>query len=422
MSKNPKSKFRGNIFIKMTSVRKYILENWKHTIRNPWEKGQGMITLPKPFSSPSIEALFADFYYWDTYFINVGLLADGFKEQAKNNLDNIAFFIKHMGYMPNASHLHYSSQPPLFTRAVYDYYAYTKDVNILKEYLPAMLLEYEFFMNDRITDVGLNQYGCVHFIKSQLDEHYKYFSQRVGIEKETREEQYEFVKNMFAVAESGWDCSPRFDTKVKRFAMDEYLPIDLNCLLYDIERKISDIYAIFGEKENSKKFAEYAQKRKLLISRYMLTENGIYQDYNFVNNTHSKVISVASFYPYLVGLSNDKDVLNKLLEKLELDYGISACEYQENKEYLQWDYPIMWAPLTYFVYEALMCNDMEQEARRIAMKYMQTVERTFDKTGIVWEKYNAKTGEVGDTRESGKNPMLGWSAGIYEYFSGQLKD
>ena len=154
----------------------------------------------------------------------------------------------------------------------------------------------------------------------------------------------------------------------------------------------------------------------------MLMECGLYQDYNFVKNIHSKVISAASFYPYLVGLSGDKDGLNKLLEKLELEYGISTCEYQEKEEYLQWDYPIMWAPLTYFVYEALVGNDMLQEARRIASKYMQTVERNFDKTGIVWEKYNAKTGGVGDTRESGKNPMLGWSAGIYEYFSQQLKN
>ena len=62
-----------------------------------------MVALPKPFSTPSIELLFEDFYYWDTYFINLGLLTDGFVEQAKNNLDNIAYFIRHMGYIDGIS-------------------------------------------------------------------------------------------------------------------------------------------------------------------------------------------------------------------------------------------------------------------------------------------------------------------------------
>ena len=77
-------------------VCEYILKNWKNTIRDTSHKGHGMVALPKPFSTPSIELLFEDFYYWDTYFINLGLLTDGFVEQAKNNLDNIAYFIRHM--------------------------------------------------------------------------------------------------------------------------------------------------------------------------------------------------------------------------------------------------------------------------------------------------------------------------------------
>ena len=316
----------------MEQVEHYITKNLQKTIRTPFDKGQGIVQLPKPFSSPAIEAKFADFYYWDTYFINLGLLADGLMEQAKNNLENIAFFIRNMGYMPNASHLHYTSQVPLFTRAVFDYFTYTHNENVIKEFFDAILIEYDFFMKDRMTEIGLNQYGCVNFIKSQLDRHYDYFSQRVGVKKETDTEKIHFVRNMFAVCESGWDCSPRCDAADERFAMDRFVQIDLNALLYDVENKISTFYEMLGDLVNAEKFAGYAKERASLINQYMKDkDSGFYLDYNFANKELSKVKSTASFYPYVVGISNDKEKIKELLALLELEFGVSTCEYQEKK-------------------------------------------------------------------------------------------
>ena len=404
-------------------VSEYILKNWENTIRDTSHKGHGMVALPKPFSTPSIEPLFEDFYYWDTYFINLGLLVDGFIEQAKNNLDNIAYFIRHMGYMPNASHLHYTSQPPLFTRAVYVFSACTKDKNVLKDYFDAILQEYNFFMNDRMTEIGLNQYGCANFLKSQIKDLYGYFSKRVGVEKETEEEQINFIKDMFAICESGWDCSPRFDTLTQPFVAHKFTQVDLNCLLYDMENIISEIYDFLGERENSVKFKMLAEERKRCMNAYMLNrENGLYYDYNFVDKCFSKVVSDVSFYPYLFGVSSDVEGLKELLKRLELPHGISACEYEEKSKYLQWDYPMMWAPNVYFAYEALVKNGLETDAKRIAIKYRETVERNYTKTGILWEKYNAKTGEVGTAKDSTAHPMLGWTAAVYQYLGKKLND
>ena len=116
-----------------------------------------------------------------------------------------------------------------------------------------------------------------------------------------------------------------------------------------------------------------------------MKEVGFYNDFNFVDKSFSGVISTASFYLYAVGLVKDKLGAKKLLELLEFPYGVSTCEYKEKESYLQWDYPLMWAPQMYFVYEALKASELYEEAERIATKYMQTVERNFDKTGILWE-------------------------------------
>ena len=70
------------------TVNDYIRENWKNSIRAGENKG-----LPYPFNSPSCEQTsdvgFENFFYWDTYFINLGLLCDGMRDQALNNIKNI---------------------------------------------------------------------------------------------------------------------------------------------------------------------------------------------------------------------------------------------------------------------------------------------------------------------------------------------
>ena len=54
------------------------------------------------------------------------------------------------------------------------------------------------------------------------------------------------------------------------------------------------------------------------------------------------------------------------------------------------------------------------------MKYRETVERNYIETGILWEKYNAKTGGIGSAKDSAAHPMLGWTAAIYQYLGNEL--
>ena len=140
-------------------VTAYILENWENTIRRPGDTVHGMVRLPKPFTVPCAKVMFTDFYYWDTYFTNLGLMRSGLDGQAENNLDNIKFFIDNLGYMPNANHLLDRSQPPLFTRGVYDLYKFRGDEGVIRKYIDAVLRELSFFRADRTVFEGLAAYG-----------------------------------------------------------------------------------------------------------------------------------------------------------------------------------------------------------------------------------------------------------------------
>ena len=408
----------------MTKVTKYIKQNWDNSVHTPDEQSRGIVKMPKPYSVPcaNIKDVFSDFYYWDTYFANLGLMLDGKAEQAENNLDVMAYFVRNLGYIPNANHLLDRSQPPLFTRGVWDLYQFTDEKRVLEKYIGEIVKEYRFFQYERDTRIGLAQYGT-NITKNNLPEQYAWLSDRIGEYRDTFEEQMELATDLMCIAESGWDFNPRFHTAERKFAVREFAHLELNCLLYDVEQKISQMFEIINDKEQSEVFLAYAKERKEKMESYMLDkESGIFYDYNFEKDCFSSVTSCASLYPFAVGISNDKEAAKKVLEKLELPYGLAACEYRgEDADYLQWDYPSMWPSNVYFAYVGLKQIGLTEDAKRIAEKYLHTVERCFEKTGALWEKYDAKSGIVSVTQEYETPEMMGWTAGVYRFLEDDLE-
>ena len=76
------------------------------------------------------------------------------------------FFInKHLplqryGFVPNGGRIYYTkrSQPPLLTWMVYSYYEATNDEGFVREMLPMLDKEYQFWMNNR--SVYVPDCGC----------------------------------------------------------------------------------------------------------------------------------------------------------------------------------------------------------------------------------------------------------------------
>ena len=50
---------------------------------------------------------------------------------------------------------------------------------------------------------------------------------------------------------------------------------------------------------------------------------------------------------------------------------------------------------------------------RIATKYVRAIEKIFEETGTLWEKYNVTDGSIKVTDEYEMPEMLGWTSGIY---------
>ncbi len=398
----------------MDKISLYIKDNWVKTF-HPAKDLTGNVKINHPYVSPCATDFYTEMFYWDTYFINIGLMLDGYSEQAKNNIDNISRFINELGFMPNANYILDRSQPPFFTRMVYDYYERTGDRSIIDDYIGTILKEYEFWQTRRKNPLGLNSYGT-HGSEAEIMQNYNCHHGRVLENGETTEEKQQIGRDIMAIAESGLDFNMRFKTPKSRIAAHEFSHLDLDCILYDMEIKTAEMLRLLKRESEAEIFEKNAERRKELIDKYYLTKDGIYLDYNFLTNKHSEILSAISLYPYAFGVSSDKDGALKVLKRLELQYGLSACEYRDDDVFYQWDYPCMWPAATCLAYMGLKRIGLLGDALRIADKYISVVRSIFEETGRLWEKYDALTGKIAVTSEYATMPMMGWTAAVYRYF------
>ena len=390
-----------------SSADLFIEQNIDSFTRECKEDRGTLIGLPYPFSIPS-ENHFEEMYYWDTYFTNLGLIASGRLEQAKNNTDNMLFLVERYGFVPNASRITFlnRSQPPFLSLAVRDIFSETKDTAWLGDAYTTLKKEHLFWSENRGTLTGLSAYRGFAEEKeaSYLAER---FFQRTGLRCDA--EDIDVARHMRLCYESGWDINPRWG--IRGF---DFIHVDLNSVLYAAEMCMSDFAKILENGEEAL-WREKAEKRRELMRRYLKKEKGYFSDFDFVNGKFSGIFSAASFYPLFAGLADEKEAESTvaMLCRLEAEYGVVACERNDCPGNFQWNYPNGWAPHQYIIFRALKNYGYDVQARRIAEKYVSLVNKVFSQTGNLWEKYNVVAGDVNVNTESPMPPMMGWSAGVY---------
>lgn len=401
----------------MSKLKEYILENWENTIRfNPEDDridGDTRIGLPKPYTVPSIANHFQEMYYWDTYFINRGLIISGRIDQAINNTENMFYLIDRYGFMPNGNRHCYlnNSQPPFLSIMVKEIFDITKDKEWLKNAVYYLEKEYKFWDEKRKTGIGLTQYSCNKEGAIAANK-YKGFVERISKYPEGHSNE-DLSCQYITICESGWDITPRWG-----FETENYVQVELNALMFAFESNMADFCCILGI-NGAEKWAHKAENRKALMNKYML-KDGVFYDYNFKTGKISDILSSASFYPMFVEMVTHEQAkaLDDILCRLEAEYGIVATEKQADEFTYQWQYPNGWAPQQNLVMQGLAKYGYKEDATRVAKKYVDLVETNFEKTNNIWEKYNVVTGGIDVADESSHRhsvlpPMMGWTAGVY---------
>ena len=198
--------------------------------------------------------------------------------------------------------------------------------------------------------------------------------------------------NVLAEAESGWDLTARFMGR----CMD-FLPIDLNSLLYLYEVDLAKAYEELGDIKKKEKFYEKARVRNQVITELMWDEKtGYFYDYDFVNREKSHLVTIAGVFPLNVGIASAKQaerVVSVIQKDLQEKYGIvQSVRFVEN---FQWDWPNGWAPMQLRTIEGLMRYGYNRLAKRIVLKWLSLNIEIFKETGNLWEKYDVVHGKIG---------------------------
>ena len=409
--------------------------------------GNSLLPLPYPYVVPG--GRFREIYYWDSYFTMLGLKASGEKLLLENMVKNFDYLITRFGHIPNGNRSYYlsRSQPPFFCMMV-EMLASIKGNRVYKKYLPSMLKEYAYWMAGADTlkkgesvkhavkledGTILNRYWDENDIPRQ--ESYKQDVEtadtaalelamviKVASEEQLKEildrRRNETYRDLRAAAESGWDFSSRWFTdpaKLSSVQTTKIIPVDLNCLLYQLETTIAKALKQNRKTKQALQYTRKATARKKTILQYCWNaEKGFFFDYNYVMNQQSDIITAAGIFPLFVKIATPAQAVAvaKTIESTLLkDGGIVTTT---NTTGQQWDAPNGWAPLQWIAVNGFKNYNRITLAKTIALRWLSLTEKVYANTGKLMEKYNVE--DLSKEAGGGEYPAqdgFGWTNGVY---------
>ena len=417
---------------KKHSLRRHIQELWLVLERKNRRDRGSLVAIPYTYVVPG--GRFAEQYYWDSYFIMIGLANDGEWDRVEGMIKNFTYMIRKFGFIPTANRTYYlsRSQPPFFSHMVKLLARNNNRTLTLLEYLPYMLGEYRFWTKSMRTLEKMEEASAMRRLVRMPDGAMmgRYFDNKKTPRPESLQEDKdvvgdiagEYTEKLFldlrAAAESGWDFSSRwFDDSndIKTIHTTDIVPIDLNCLLYHLEATIAETYQLMFQPILARKFRRLAEKRMAAINRYLWDDNKQYfMDYDFRTGKRTKQMSLAGVYPLYVKIATPEQAkaVAKRLEKDFLKPGGLVTTLVETGQ--QWDSPNGWAPLQWIAILGLREYGYHELADKIKKRWMKTCEGVYKRESKMVEKYNVITpNKLGGGGEYLLQDGFGWSNGVY---------
>ena len=341
---------------------------WKHlyrevTINNETVKGCTFLPLKhKEIIVPG--GRFREVYYWDSYWIILGLLNCNMLQSARKLVENQLFLVDKYGFVPNGSRTYYlhRSQPPVLTLMVYKVYEYTQDIVWLKNVIKTVEKEYEYWTNEP-RQVEIKKNDKVYYLS-------RYYS---SIQKPRQESHYEDVKgcidledkdkrivyqNIRSTAMTGWDFSSRwaydeeedffgktFDKFVDMFDDEDYDDIivvqfeamDFDDIIDDISDDENDDKQIkhfnkYAKSHNIYKHSKHVEKRQQKIKDFMQKLDTIHVipvDLNYL------LLLIEHFISFFYKILNDEVNYEKYQElcSTRLNAMMNILYDKENKQF-----------------------------------------------------------------------------------------
>ncbi|MFZ1945508.1 MAG: trehalase family glycosidase [Acidobacteriaceae bacterium] len=334
-----------------------------------------LLYLPFPYiAGGGSESAFPEIYGWDTQFTNLALIDHGRLDIMRWNMLDQLSQIERFGKVLNGNRSFYITrgQPPLLAWSVQNYLAVKNDDDELAM-LAYPLLEraYVHYWN-----------GPLHATPTGLS------TCRDGGDKGMPPE-------LASECESGLDYTPIFGGKIT-----ECVPIHVNCALVRQAQVLAMLADRFGWKDKAARWKKEASDRANRINQYCWDDaKGAYMEYNYVRKTQLPYYSLNTFWPLWAGIAS-KTQAKRVVDNIGLfdrPFGMTFTDKtypNPHPEFtaLEWAYPEAWPPQQIIVAMALQRYGNQKQARDVSRRYIGNMVTTWEKTGLLWERYNALDG------------------------------
>jgi len=408
-------------------ITRHIEKLWDILTRDPEISRNSLIELPSPYIVPG--GRFREIFYWDSYFTMLGLQVSGRIDMIENMINNFVFLLNKFGYIPNGNRTYFlgRSQPPFFSCMV-QLLSEEKGKDVLVNYLPALQKEYDFWMNGNVQISDKNNFfkhvaympgGSIlnrYWDESETPRPEAY-RKEIELAKEVKNKNKLF-RDLRAACESGWDFSSRWFKNKNEFSSihtTDIIPVDLNCLLLNLEETIADAFHFSGDKLMVEKFKTLADKRKQSINKYCWNDGkGFYFDYDLIENKQKDSFTLAAVFPLYFNVASEEQaekVALILKEKFLANGGLLTTTETTDQ---QWDAPNGWAPLHWIAIIGLAKYNHLELATEIAKRWMDLNKKVYESTGKMMEKYNLVVANL--EAGGGEYPAqdgFGWTNGVY---------
>ena len=410
-----------------TDVEDHIDALWPVLTRKADEPRPHSSLLPLPHRYVVPGGRFREVYYWDSYFTMLGLEESGRHELVADMVRNFAWLIDRYGHVPNGNRTYYlsRSQPPFFASMV-QLLAERGGVETWREFLPALRREYEFWMDGAATVAkGAAYRRVVRLADGTLLNRYwddrdtpreEAYREDVETARASGRPHAEVYRSLRAAAESGWDFSSRWladGRTLDTIRTVEILPVDLNCLLFNLEDTLARAYRATGDLTESSRMATRARDRRRAINGlFWNPKAGAYEDYLWKERRLAGHLSAATLYPLFYGIAGAaqaKDVAATVERRLLAPDGLATTTVRSGQ---QWDAPNGWAPLQWIAIQGLDRYGHADLAQEIAARWIRENVEIFRATGRLVEKYDV-SGD--DAARGGEYPLqdgFGWTNGV----------
>ena len=229
-----------------------------------------------------------------------------------------------------------------------------------------------------------------------------------------------FYRNVRASAESGWDFSTRWmrdSSDLRTLETTELIPIDLNALLFNLERTIAAFRRFRHQQADSAvavSFTDRATRRQRAL-RALAYEplEGFFYDVRWRSGARVNRPSLAAaavLYFDVASPDEGRHTADKLGRELLKSGGFSTTKVVSGQ---QWDAPNGWPPLEWMTIEGVRKYGRAGLADSARTRWLALNRRTYRSTGRMMEKYDV----VNPNRRAGGGEYatqdgFGWTNGV----------